>query len=262
MKKISIITPLYNAEKFIGEAIESVQKQSYPCWEMIIVDDCSTDDSWDIVRALAIADDRITVLRNEINLGGAETRNVAIKVAVGEFIAFLDADDLWDRDKLSAQLKFMLDNKVGFSFTEYKMITESGKYLGRISTPTKVSLKDMYSNNFIGCLTVMYDVAYHGKFFLPDIRKRQDFALWLVMLEKFDFAHSLKIDLASYRIRENSLSKNKFDAFKYYWLVLRGVAKLNPVKASYFTLKYTAITFIKKKAPALYEKLFTGGSYV
>lgn len=246
--------PLFNAEPFVRHAVNSVQSQTYSNWELIIVDDCSTDRGLAVVQSISDDDPRIIVLKNSRNIGGAETRNIAIAKAKGAFIAFLDADDLWEKDKLQNQIDFMSENKeVNFCFSSYKTIDEQGKFINNVKTTPKVNLQKMYSHNYIGCLTVIYRVSTHGKFYMPNIRKRQDFALWLIMLEKFDYAYSLDATLASYRIRKESLSTNKIDAIKYYWKVLRGVAKLPFLVSILFTIKYVFISFVKKKFPTLYE---------
>ncbi len=251
--KISIITPLYNAENFIKQAISSAIAQTYINWEMIIVDDCSQDKSYHIAKEFIITDKRIKLYQNKENIGGAKTRNIAIKKAKGQFIAFLDADDIWFPEKLEKQINFMSTNNIGFCFSNYETINEEDNYLSCVFTPEKVSLKDMYSHNYIGCLTAIYDTSFFGKFYMPDIRKRQDYALWLTMLKKFDYAHSLQEPLASYRIRKESLSKNKLDAVKYYWKVLREVGQLSPLSSGYYTAKYISITAIKKHFPYLYR---------
>jgi teichuronic acid biosynthesis glycosyltransferase TuaG len=255
MKKVSIITPLYNCRNFIELTVNSVLCQTHKDWELIIIDDKSTDGSNEIAEKISQIDERILFYKNHINIGAAETRNNAIKKATGRFIAFLDADDIWLPNKLEKQLKFMEINNIGFCFSNYKTMDEDGNYLSDVITPKKVSLKDMYSHNYIGCLTAIYDTSFFGKFYMPDIRKRQDYALWLTMLNKFDYAYSLQESLAFYRIRTESLSKNKIDAVKYYWKILRDIGKLSPLLSGYYTIKYIALTAMKKHLPKIYNSI-------
>ena len=252
---VSIITPLYNTVAFIEETIESVLSQSYQNWEMIIVNDQSTDGGDAIAQRYAAQDSRIQFTTNEANMGGALTRNVAIEIAQGKYIAFLDADDVWYPEKLTTQIGFMQEQGVGFTYSAYENVDEEGQRLSLVQVPAKVSLQKMYSHNYIGCLTAVYDVTAHGKFFMPDIRKRQDFALWLTMLEKFDYAYRVGPMLGKYRIRANSLSSSKLDAIKFYWRVLRSVGGLSVVSAAYYTTKYVFLTAMKKKFPSLYNRM-------
>ena len=252
---VSIITPLYNAELYIGEAISSVQSQTYANWEMIIIDDCSKDNSYHMANEYAKKDSRILLYKNDINLGGAGSRNRAIGKAKGKFIAFLDADDKWHPEKLKKQIDFMLENNIDFCFCNYDTIDEQGKHIKNVIAPSKVSLRDMYSNNYIGCLTAVYDTSRYGKFFMPDFRKRQDYALWLTMLKRINFAYLLNESLASYRIRKNTLSSNKLDALLYYWKILRITAGLPVIAASFYTSRYVVLTATKKLLPELYNRL-------
>jgi glycosyltransferase involved in cell wall biosynthesis len=246
--------PAYNVASFITESIESVINQSFTLWELIIVDDCSTDDTRAIVSNY-LSDNRIQLIENDTNLGGAETRNVAIRKAKGRYIAFLDSDDLWAPTKLEKQLAVIKENNIGFSYTGYTNITEGGERLETLSCPSKLSFKNLLKHNYIGCLTVIYDTKPHGKFMMPPVKKRQDFALWLELLKKFKFAYGLNENLAFYRIRQGSLSRSRLDAFKYYWLVLRTVANKGIVASSYYLFCYVTIVLIKKKFPRVYNAL-------
>lgn len=252
---VSIITPLYNSAPFIEETIRSVLSQTYTNWEMIVVDDCSNDGGDHIVEKYLSCDSRIQLVRNKLKKGGADTRNVAIEKAQGRFIAFLDADDLWLPEKLDYQIKFMKSNNIDFSFSAYQTISENGAYLSQISAPPKVSLKDIYAFNPIGCLTVIYDTKNFGKFYMPNFHMKQDYALWLVMLAVFPHAYSIDKVLASYRIRNNSLSSNKLNGLFYYYKVLHETARLSKIKSVYFTLEYILITLIKRKLPRLYNSI-------
>lgn len=247
--------PLYNSENFIKNAIDTVKAQTYKNWELIIIDDNSTDSSASIAEKISNTDKRILFFKNKKNLGGAKTRNIAINKAQGKYIAFLDSDDLWDENKLEIQIDQMIKNNWGFTFSDYRTVTESGEKINSVITPNKTSLQDMYSHNYIACLTVIYDTSFFGKFYMPNVRKRQDYALWLEMLKKFEFAYTIPQELASYRIRKESLSTNKIHAIKFYWQILRKVAGLSLIRSTSYTGKYIFITALKKKNPQLYSKL-------
>lgn len=214
---VSIITPLYNAEAYITHTIKSIQSQTYPHWEHIIVNDCSTDTSLQIVEELAKKDPRIKVVTLSRNSGAAQSRNKATELAQGAYIAFLDSDDLWHPEKLEKQLRFMQENKVVVSYTSYVHIDEAGAPIGRrIKALPKLTYKKQHTNNYVGNLTGIYKASEIGKIIAPNIRKRQDWAVWLEAIKKSNRpALGLQEDLAYYRIREDSMSSNKVDLIKY-----------------------------------------------
>jgi teichuronic acid biosynthesis glycosyltransferase TuaG len=232
-EKISIITALYNTERFIGQAIESIFAQSYQDWEMIIVDDCSTDSSVSIVKTLAKEDTRIKLIRLNENFGPTVARNTAIDASTGRYIAFLDSDDLWKTHKLEKQVEFMGANNYAMTYTWYDKVDEAGNPLGkRANLPSKLSYEDMLKSNYIGCLTAMYDAKKLGKVYMPQIRKRQDYGLWLKILRQEKFAYCLPEVLATYRVRIASVSSNKWDLIKYHWQLFRNVEKLSALKST------------------------------
>ncbi len=248
MELVSIITPSYKSERFIAECIESVLSQTYENWEMIIVDDCSTDNSNEIIEMYCKKDARIKLIQLEHNSGPAVARNAAIKEAKGRFIAFLDADDLWVKEKLQKQIAFMLENDIAFSFSEYVKIDEHSQVISEvIHRPKKVDYKRMLKSNYIPCLTVIYDSAKLSKVYMPLILKRQDYALWLRILKKVDFAYCYNEPLAKYRFYSGSLSSNKFVAAIYVWKLYREIEKLSLAKALYYFVNYVIISFIKYK---------------
>lgn len=186
MKKplVSIITPTYNSSKFINETVQSVRNQTYQNFEHIIVDDCSSDNTWMILEDLEKEDSRIKLLRMDKNSGAALARNQAIQLAKGKYIAFLDSDDLWEPRKLELQVQFMHNNNIAFSFTNYKMIDENGQDLNRVVTcPEVINYKDLLKNTTIGCLTVMIDIDKIDKLVMPNLQP-EDTALWLKILKK------------------------------------------------------------------------------
>ncbi|MGX9519184.1 glycosyltransferase family 2 protein [Vibrio mediterranei] len=213
---VSIITPTYNDIAFIKATYSSICSQSYEYWEWVVTDDCSTDGTYEMLLALSHKDSRIIVNRNAVNSGAAVSRNSSIDLAKGRFIAFLDADDLWEPDKLKLQVQFMIDEGVSLSYSDYSTIDEMGICLNSIRrVPEKVTYRSLLKENVIGCLTAIYDVDKIGKHYMPLIRKRQDFGLWLKILRSVDSARKCPGVLAKYRVRKNSVSSNKFRLLRY-----------------------------------------------
>jgi teichuronic acid biosynthesis glycosyltransferase TuaG len=234
-KLVSIITPLYNSGKYVKETIESVLSQTYTNWEMIIVDDCSTDNGVEIIQEYAKKDSRIKLISLAKNSGAAVARNTAIKVAKGFYIAFLDSDDLWKPEKLERQIHFMEKNDYSFTFTSYQQITEDGKKIERIiKVPPILSYRQALLKNPIGCLTVIYSAEKLGKIYMPLIRKRQDYALWLKILKSGVKGYGLNQVLAYYRLRKSSISSNKLDLIKYQWKLYRKIEKLSVPESVFY----------------------------
>lgn len=219
---VSIITPSYNSEKFISEAIQSVQKQSYSNWEMIIVDDCSKDKTVDIIQNFMEEDHRIHLLQLQKNSGAGIARNTALSEAKGRYIAFLDSDDLWKTEKLSKQIEWMQTHNLPFTFSFYDHINEKGESLNKcIEAPKKLTYRQLFFCNFIGNLTGIYDVNYFGKIAISSIRKRQDWMVWLTILKKIKAAQPIPESLALYRIREDSVSASKIALLQPNYIVYR-----------------------------------------
>lgn len=234
MASVSIITPVYNAEQTIRECIESVRGQVFQDWEQILVDDCSTDSSKEIIEEFALRDPRIKYIGLNANSGPGVARNKAIEMASGRFIAFLDCDDIWYPEKLEKQVSFMLQNAYPFSFSSYDCMDETGQPLNRkVTAPGIITYKRALFKNPIGCLTAVYDVDFFGKQYMPSIRKRQDFALWLKLLKKSD-AHGIKESLARYRIQKNSVSSNKLSLVKYEWMIYRKEEGLSVFRSTFY----------------------------
>lgn len=217
---VSIITPLYNAAAYISETIQSIQNQTYSNWEHIIVDDASTDNSVGIATEFAVADPRIHMESLAENKGAAYSRNRATVLAKGDFIAFLDADDLWHPEKLEQQLRFMSEHNCAVSYTSYLQIDESGNTLNkRILALPVLDYKRQILNNYVGNLTGMYNVRKLGKIEAPAIRKRQDWAVWLEAIKRSGApAKGLQQDLAYYRVTAHSMSSNKWKLVAYNYL--------------------------------------------
>lgn len=219
---VSIITPCFNSEKFIAKTIQSVQNQTYTNWEMIIVDDASTDNTVSIISKFARNDKRIKIFKLDKNSGTGIARNTALNSSFGKYIAFLDADDLWKSEKLEKQVYFLQKNNLPFTFSFYDCINEEGKSLNKkIEAPKKLTYKQLFFCNYVGNLTGIYDVEYFGKIEISSIRKRQDWMLWLTILKKIKVAHPIPESLAYYRIRKNSISASKFNLLKHNFAVYR-----------------------------------------
>lgn len=229
---VSIITPVYKAEKFISETIKCVQEQTYQNWEMLLVNDQSPDDSVEIINKFAEQDKRIRLLNLEKNSGAAIARNTAIKNSKGNYIAFLDSDDLWHPEKLTKQIKFMEERNLAFTFTGYELMDEDGVKKGKIvQVPESIDYDGLLKNTIIGCLTVVLNKEKIGEIEMVNIRTRQDFVLWLNILKRGHIAHGLNEVLAFYRKVEGSISSNKVKAAKRNWEVYRKIEKLSLFKS-------------------------------
>jgi len=235
---VSIIMPSYKSERFIAQAIESVISQTYTNWEMIIVDDKSPDNANVIIKSYIEKDKRIQLIELEQNSGPAVARNKAILESKGRYIAFLDSDDMWIATKLEKQILWMQTKKCALSYTSYFIIDESGKEQGVFITKEQVSYWDLLKTNSIGCLTVIYDTDTLGKVLMPNIIKKQDYALWLKILKQIDNGYGMLEPLAYYRIVENSVSRNKFAGLKYLWNIYRDLERLNIFQTLYYFASY------------------------
>jgi teichuronic acid biosynthesis glycosyltransferase TuaG len=244
---VSIITPSYNSSKFILECIESVLSQTYENWEMIIVDDCSKDNSKEIISEHSTKDKRIKPIFLEKNVGAAEARNTAIRQSKGKYVAFLDSDDLWNPKKLEKQLSFMNENEIAFSYTTYQFMSENGEDLSNIiSAPEKMTYHSYLKNTIIGCLTVIIDRDKSGEFEMPNIRSSHDMALWLLIMKRGFSAYGLDENLAKYRVVSSSNTSNKLKAAKEVWYVYRIVEKLSFIFSVWCFVNY-ALNAIKKR---------------
>lgn len=237
--KVSIIMPAYNSEKFIGTAIQCVLEQTYSNWELIIVDDCSTDSTQEILKKWSASDSRIIFLKNDSNMGAAASRNKAIQAASGNFLAFLDSDDIWKRDKLERQLLFMANNDYSFTCTSYSKIDESGQELGITINALSVDYNGLLKR-CPGNSTVIYDVKRLGKHIIPLIKKRNDYVMWLKVIKKSGQLYGMNEILSSHRIRKDSISSNKISLIKYHWIVYRKIEKISVLKSTYLVFFWIA----------------------
>lgn len=243
---VSIIMPSYNTGKFIKESIESVLAQTYQNWELIIVDDCSNDNTDEIVSAFNY-DPRIRFFKNSQNSGAAISRNRALREARGKWIAFLDSDDIWYPEKLEKQIMFMKENNYRFSYTNYIEIDENsvpnGKY---VTGPGKINQNGMYSYCWVGCLTVMYDAEFVGLVQIEDIRKNNDYAIWLKVSRKAD-CFLLDEKLAKYRKRSGSISNHNYSTLiKWHYRLFKDAEKMTGPVSCIFTARNIVCGLFKK----------------
>lgn len=224
---VSIIMPSYNTASYIAESIRSVINQTYKYWELIIVDDCSTDDTDEVVTSFH--DERIRYLKNEKNSGAAVSRNKALREAKGKWIAFLDSDDTWHSQKLEKQLEFMEEKGYSFTFTDYR-ICENGRWLPFVNTgPNKVTKRMLYDYCYFSTITVMYDREKVGLIQIADLKKNNDYAMWLKVIEKSN-AYRLPECLSYYIKHDGSISSgSKWKLIKWHYALFRIGQKFNPV---------------------------------
>lgn len=236
---VSILTPTYNTEKFIRATIESVQNQTYQNWEMILVDDASTDETVKIISDFAEKDNRIKLFKLSKNSGNGFARNVALEKASGKYIAFLDADDLWFPSKLEKQLQFLETNNLPFTFSFYDCIDEEGSNLNRrVEAPLNLTYNQLFFCNYVGNLTAIYDADYFGKIVIEATEKRQDWRLWLTILKQIKETKPVPEPLAFYRIRKNSISSSKFKLIKHNFGVYRDFHGFNFVSSVLLMIRF------------------------
>lgn len=234
---ISIIMPTFKCGRFIRESINSVLAQTITNWELIIVDDCSGDNTVSIVQEFMDKDSRIQLYQSSVNAGAAISRNTALRHAKGRWIAFLDSDDLWEPTKLEKQIKFMEENGYAFSYHEYVEIDEQDKELGvKVSGKRHVGKLDMFACCWPGCLSVMYDAEKIGLIQINDIKKNNDTAMWLKVIRKAD-CYLLPECLGKYRRRANSITPKPL--WKRIWAhypLFRVAEEMNPIAATFWVI--------------------------
>jgi glycosyltransferase involved in cell wall biosynthesis len=232
---ISIITATFNSENELLHTYNSIRNQTFVNWEWLITDDCSSDNTRELLESIATSDNKVTVLKNTENSGAAVSRNLSISLARGDFIAFIDSDDLWLPSKLEKQIKFMEENDINFSFTAYELIDEKGEKLGQqVDTHLKsfVTYDDMLKKKAtLGCSTVMLKRSAFEDISMPLLRTGQDYATWLKLLKVGHNAHPITEILTQYRILPNSISRNKVKKARRQWQIYREIEKLPLLKA-------------------------------
>ena len=245
---VSILIPTYNTEKFIRSTIESVQNQTYTNWEMILVDDASTDKTVSIIEEFAQKDSRIKLFKLPENRGNGFARNAALEKATGKYIAYLDADDLWFREKLEKQIQFLKANNLHFTFSFYDSIDEEGNDLNRrVESPNPLTYKQLFFCNYVGNLTAIYDADYFVKIILETSQKRQDWRIWLMILKQIKTAKPVPESLAFYRIRKDSVSSSKFKLIKHNFGVYREFHGYNFVFAVLLMIRFLYTQLIVKQ---------------
>lgn len=247
---VSIVTPVYNAAEFLEDTVKTVQNQTHDNWELIFVNDKSPDNSVDIIKKLQKNDSRIKLIHLNENSGAAIARNTGTKNAKGRYLAFLDADDLWNSDKLRVQIEFMTRGGYGFSYTSYEFANQQGRSTGKIvSIPPSITYKQALKNPIIWTSTVMLDLYKISTelAIMPNVRRGQDAATWWSILRETDeAAYGITTPLAYYRRTNSSLSANKLKAIKRTWYLYRYVEKLSFVKSAYVFTFYS-FNAIKKR---------------
>jgi teichuronic acid biosynthesis glycosyltransferase TuaG len=244
--KVSIVMPAYNSSAFLTESIQSVINQTYTNWELIIIDDCSKDNSVEIIKSFCLKDNRIKLLETKHNSGSPTLpRNIGIETAEGRFLAFLDSDDLWESDKLDSQLKLFEDKFVAIAFSNYEKINEKGLSSDRkIIAPLSVNYNQLLNGNVIGCCTCVIDIKKVGKNYFFN-QGHEDYALWLSILRKGFIARNSGLISAKYRVRNSSVSSNKFKTILWVYNIYRKNENLSYINSIYYTLITLFKAFIK-----------------
>ena len=256
---VTIITPCYNSEKYILDTIQSVQSQTYKNWEMIIVDDDSTDNSVNIIKNICNDDSRIKLICQKENVGPGAARTLAVQRASGRYIAYLDADDIWMPEKLEKQIKFMQDNKYAFTCTSYEVINNSGKPLKKyIHMPKQLDYINFLKNNILQTVGIMVDLKFIDKkfLFMPNINIGEDAATWLQVLKSGQICFGLDEILAKYRRASKSLSSNKIKSALGTWKMYRKIIKLPLFFAVYCFTRYVILAIKKRVYIVKYENVY------
>lgn len=227
--KVSIITPSFNCADYITDTIEAIRAQTYTDWELLITDDCSTDNSRYVIQSFTEKDPRVKLFELDKNSGAGVARNKSIEAASGRFIAFCDSDDRWYPEKLEKQLEFMVQGGYHLTYTSYDTCDESGKIIGYVECLPKLTFPKIIRDDGIGCLTAIYDAERIGKHYLPSIRKRQDWCLWIDIIRKHGAAYGIQTPLALYRVRKGSISSNKIALLRYNYDVYNKILHFNPL---------------------------------
>lgn len=236
---VSIITPMYNSEKYISEMIKSVISQTYINWELIIVDDCSKDNSVNIVNRFVKNDKRIRLLRQEKNKGPSCARNRAINESKGRFIAFLDSDDIWINTKLEKQIEYMKNNDVAITCTSYKIASEDNNIIYRdFIVPKIITYKMLLRQNYLSCDTVIIDKKYFKDLNIDNNIKHEDYIFWLKLIKNIEYVHGIQESLAIYRVRRGSRSSGKINSAIEIYKLYRLKEELGLIKSIFYTMQY------------------------
>ena len=252
MKKelVSIIVPVYNVEKYIVETMDCVRSQTYTEWELLLIEDCSKDNSAAVIEQYIeeTKEQRIRLIRQETNMGAARSRNRGLAEATGRYIAYLDADDLWVPEKLERELAFMEEKGAAFAFTGYEFADENGVGLGKVvRVPGQLTYKEALKNTTIFTTTVMFDTHKIPKDLLEmPIIKSEDTALWWKVLRNGYVAYGLDENLVKYRRVGNSLSSNKLEAIRRIWNLYRKAEGMSVISSAYHFC-FWAVRAVKRR---------------
>lgn len=246
---VSVIVPAFNSERYIRDSVTSALAQTHAELEVLVIDDASSDRTTDLVRQMAVADGRVKLLTQSLNRGPGAARNRGIEVAQGKYIAFLDADDIWEREKLALQLKFMQSGGIAFSYTAYALIAENGRSLGKyvdINAQERVTYSDMLrKRSTMGCSTVLLDRDVTGPLTLPDFRSGQDYCLWLSILKGGIDAFCLRTPLTRYRVVPGSVSRNKIKKARRQWEIYRKHENLPLIPSMWYFCNYASRAILR-----------------
>lgn len=254
---VSVLMPVYNGEQFIREAIESVQAQTVTDWELLVVDDGSSDSSRGIVEQIAAEDVRVRLFATgESGSGAACARNVGLEVARGRYVGFLDCDDAWLPHKLERQLALLEASGAGLAFGAYERVDETGKTLGAVGVPVCVDYASLLKTNYIGCLTAIYDIQVFGKVpMVVDLACHEDYPLWLRLLRDGGAAVGVREPVARYRVRAGSLSSNKLKTSQQTWRVYRELEGLSLARSAWSFVNQTGRALVRNRVPELARRL-------
>ncbi len=250
--------PAFNVAEYVNLAVESVINQTYKDWELIICDDNSSDETLAVIKKISAFDNRIIAITNSFDKGAPGARNSAIELAAGKYIAFLDADDFWLPEKLQKQIECLEETNAAMVHSDYYLMTEAGERSDvAINTPNLITRRKMMFANFLPCLTVIYDSDKLGKYYQPNIERRNDYALWLEMFSKRKDLTSVRCNgvLAAYRVNSYGLSSNSFLSLRFHWLALVNFGRYNQLIAIVFSLIFLLIVLTKKKFLNIYNVL-------
>lgn len=243
---VSIITPSYNSKDFIGETIESVLNQTYKNWEMLIIDDCSTDKSPKIIEEYLKIDSRIKYLKNEKNSGPATSRNLGLNNSKGEYIAFLDSDDIWFEEKLQIQIEYITKNKVDILHNNYYFCDENGDVIKEIKNDYKLDYKKILKSNQIKTSFLIIKKGVLKNIRFKNI-KHEDYAFFLDFLRTGRECFCIQKPLGKYRINSTSISSNKIKSAIWTWNIYKDYEKFNLIKAGYYFINYALNGILKYK---------------
>ena len=247
-KLISIIVPVYNAERFLPDTITCVQQQTYENWELLLVDDCSSDHSRQIILEASKTDDRVRLIAQETNQGAATARNRGVEEAGGRYLCYLDADDVWVPEKLEQELAFLQKKQAAFVFTGYEFADENAKGLGKIvHVPEQINYKEALKNTTIFTSTVMFDTRKMEKEYIKmPLVKSEDTATWWRILRTGCVAYGLDSNLVRYRRTANTLSSNKIEAIKRIWNLYRRQEKFSSIKSLYYMTNWAIRAVLRR----------------